>query len=163
MADEYAMKSSDFLKRIARAAVVAGFGALSAPPAAWAFHDSEDQQFEAEIHEAKVRAQDFEKYLQRSEREERDREAASKGMGAERVREEAERAAVQKEFAKKNADVRLREEAEREALEKQWDEQQLKEAQQDDVVRKEYVAKRDRVRRVLSREAYIDEAREYGL
>lgn len=129
---------------------------------AHAFMESEEQQFQAEIHEAKVRANDFESTLKKMERLDQEREAASQGIGKERERVATELERIRTQFVKER-DARADEELERERLEQEDLRLKEKEARKMEEVRKDYVVKRDRVRRVLSREAYIDEAREYGL
>jgi len=141
------------------ASVIAAF-AGSTP--ARAFMESEDQQFQADINEAKARAHDFGRTLERIEREDKEREAARPEVTRARERVAAEREEVRREFVIAR-DKRPDEELIREKLEKADLKEKEKEARVMEANRKEYVAKRDRVRRVIGKEAYIDEAREYGL
>lgn len=136
--------------------------ALTSASTARAFMESEDQQFQAEIDEARARANDFERTLEKNVREDKEREAAGSEVTREREREAAAQEAVRREFVIER-DNRPDEDLMRDRLEKEDLKEKEKEALEMDAIRKDYVAKRDRVRRVIERQAYIDEAREYGL
>lgn len=135
---------------------------LSCSHGAWAFMESEEQQFQADIDEAKKRAHDFERTLERIAREDEAREKAGSEIGKWREKAAAERESIRREFVdardRRPDQGQIREQQEKAYLERQEEIARVMEKN-----RKEYVAKRDHVRRVIEREAYIDQAREYGL
>lgn len=129
---------------------------------AQAFIGNEDEQFQADINEAKARAHDFVKTIERIESAERDIEAAGAEIADVREREALEQERVRRQFVIER-DQRPNEEAMREQLEREDFLNKEKEASEMEKNRREYVTKRDRVRKVITRDAYIDESREYGL
>jgi hypothetical protein len=163
--DQLRRKARRTLLRDTRVALLAlgvvismlGFGG-----SAKAFMGTEDEQFQADINEAKARAHDFEKHLERSERLDREREEAASELAGQREREQKEIEETRRSFVLLR-DKRANEEAIREELEREDNLKKEKEAQEMDQNRRDYVAKRDRVRKVIGRDAHIDESREYGL
>lgn len=150
-----------FLTLATRLGVIAAVLLLMADPAS-CFITSEDQQFQADIAEAKARAKDFQKTMDRIDRDQRLLESYGPEKSRQRVKDAEEEEQARRDF------VRIRnnrpsELLERDRLERddEWQKKQF-EAQMD-VYRRDYVRKRDRVRTVLERDAYIDSAREYGL
>jgi hypothetical protein len=127
-----------------------------------AFMESEDQQFAADIAEAKARAQDFQKTLDRIEREEKERESAGYLLHDVRVREEELNENVRLDYVRERNN-RPNLEEERERLEIADNKEKEKEAQVMEANRRGYIQKRDRVRSIIERDAYINEKKEYGL
>lgn len=127
-----------------------------------AFIGSEDEQFQADITEAKKRAKDFKNTLQRIEDDQKKLESAGREIGPKREAEAKLQEKSREQYVEERNNRPLQEliieKLEREdlRLKKLADEEM-------DQNRKNYVKKRDQVRRVLEREAYIDESKEYGL
>lgn len=129
---------------------------------ALAFMESEDQQFQADIDEAKKRANDFKRTMDRIENDQRSLEAAGKSLGLTRELQLQEAEQVRLEYVHER-NARPSVELATEILEKENERQKVREAEQMEANRREYIQKRDGVRRVLERDAYIDEKLEYGL
>ena len=134
---------------------------LRASPAV-AFVGSDDDQWATDVREAKSRAADFQRYERDAARAEIERQSEAHLVSEARVKAEAEDEKIQEEFAKKQPDIDAVE-AEQEKDQIAFDQQKAKEEQEMENERKNYVAKRDHYREVLEKEAYIDEAEEYGL
>lgn len=135
---------------------------LLSAPKAFAFIASEDQQFQVDIDEAKSRAHDFKRTLKRNADDDAALEAAGATAGEGRVREAKVKEREREAFVRER-DARPSEEFAREQLEQEDDREKQREREQMDLNRRQYVHKRDRVRRVMERDAYIDENLEYGL
>lgn len=135
---------------------------VCAPLEAKAFGLSEDQQFQLDIDEARVRARDFQKTLDRFAREDAEREQGAKLIGRERVREEEIRERARLDYIRER-DNRPSEDEARERMERASEKEFEREAQVMEANRRSYVHKRDRVREVIEKSARIDEKKEYGL
>ena len=135
--------------------------ALSCRPVK-AFMASEDQQFQADIDEAKKRANDFKRTMERIANDEKEIEAAGKSQGAIRDAEAADAERVRRDYVRERNNQPSTELA-LERLEREDDKLKERDAKEMEANRREYVQKRDRVRHVLERDAYIDEKLEYGL
>jgi hypothetical protein len=135
--------------------------ALACRPAK-AFMVSEDQQFQADIDEAKARSKDFKRTMERIDSDEKEIEAAGKGQGELRVREATEQERLRRDYVRERNNLPSAELA-LERLEREDDKLKERDVKAMEANRREYVQKRDRVRHVLERDAYIDEKLEYGL
>ncbi len=131
-------------------------------PIALGFMASEEQQFRAEVEEARARARDFERTLERMAREARERESAAREMTVIRERAEREDARAREEFIVER-NQRPDPNAGRDRLEREWEREREREAKKMEADRQAYVRAREKVRQVIEREAHIDEKKEYGL
>ena len=128
-----------------------------------AFLVSEEQQFKLDIDEAKSRARDFRGYLERLAKEARERQIGADVIKREREKAEREEAKAREEYTRIRNSKPVDDETARLRLEKQWEKEQADLEKRMEEARKAYVRNRERVRQVLERDAYIDEAAEYGL
>jgi hypothetical protein len=129
---------------------------------AHAFAESDEGQWAVDVTEAKSRAQDFKRYQKDAARQEIERQSEAHVVSEQRIKDEEEDRKIRDEYAKVQPSIDA-EEAEQEKAQQAFDVQKEKEEKQYDEERKHYVAKRDQVREVLKKEAYINEDEEYGL
>lgn len=132
----------------------------SGHPAAHAYATSQEEQWHADLVEARARARDFEKHLARQRNADRERESAADEIKIVRRRDSERDERARREFIKErnarpsNELVELR--LEREHLKKLE-----AEARAAEKIRKSFVASRDRMDQLMHKEAYINPAREY--
>ena len=138
------------------------FCVFTAASNAFAYASSQESQWEADIKEAKARAKDFEKHQARLRRATEERESAAHEIKRERERDEArlEKARADYSIWKKNQPSPEKEEM---RLEREHLKMLAAEAREQDRQRESFIVSRDRVRRVLRKEAYINEAVEYDV
>lgn len=149
-------------KSIHLSCVLAGLMLLFPATRTLAFIVSEEQQFEADMTEAIVRAKDFQRTMDTKAREIKEREIHASKHKEERKRIEEEREKDRQAFIRwRNSlpDPHL----EMERLEREHQKKLDNETREMERARVRYVNERDRVREVMKREAYINEMVEYGL
>ena len=131
-------------------------------PTAEAFIVSEEKQFQADIDEAKSRARDFQRTMDRLAEEEKRRESFGYEQTEINEREAADYEKQRRDFV--NARDREPDQGViQESLEREYLRAQETEEREMDQARRKYIVERDRVREVLRRDAYINEMVEYGL
>jgi hypothetical protein len=164
---EVGAKVRKLTKSLRRAAFAGALGSVAimilwtGVPAA-AFMASDEQQFAADISEAKARAHDFQKTLDRISEQEKERESSAYLMHEERLRDDDATDSSRREFVRERNN-RPSEDEERERLEIADDKLKEKDAEVMEAYRRQYIEKRNQVRAIIDRDAFIDETKEYGL
>jgi septal ring factor EnvC (AmiA/AmiB activator) len=129
---------------------------------AWAFSASQESQWQSDIKEAKARAKDFQKHIERLRRADVERESASQEIKLERAKDEQRLEKSRREYIVWR-NKRPSPEKEEMRLEQEHLKMLEAEARKEEALREAYVVSRDRVRGVLEKEAFIDEALEYNV
>lgn len=145
-------------------AILAGVavGALAGSADAWAFGRSEEEMMKIDVQEAKARARDFKRHQERMARVSEERERAVNEIRKKRERDEAAAEALREKYLKVRPDYD-KEQAKRDKLEVEFERKKADQERQLDQVRYDYLKKREKVRKTIESEAFIDEAEEYEI
>lgn len=128
--------------------------------AARAYAATQEEQWQADLNEARARARDFEKHLARLRSASRERESAAQEIKVERRRDDERIERARREFIK-DRDSRPSTEIVELRLEREHLKQLAAEARAAEKVRARYASDRDRMENMMHKEAYINPAREY--
>lgn len=135
---------------------------VSAPRLAHAYGETEDQLFEEDLHEARVRAKDFSVQKLREVKEDLARQSGSVEVKKDRQQFEAEQEKSRRSFVKERNSKPSDWQTEA-RLEREFDTRKLAEDREMDKYRRSYKQKRARVYKLIQTEAHINENDEYGL
>lgn len=156
------MSSSVFSKLSIGFLVLALLGISLGMSTAHAYSASQESQWEADVKEAKARAKDFQKHMERLRQADLERESAAHEIKKEREKDEARLEKNRRDYIvwRKGQPSPEKEEM---RLESEHLKMLTAEARKHEELRESYIVGRNRVRSVLQKEAFIDEAVEYDV